>query len=147
MATLKIIDRGDVPPGEEAYGIVGGRVRADAQFMPSTFLAPGGGLRGRRAAGHCRSRPRTRSLRRRIISPNQAGAAALRGASRSSCLMAIRALRGARPNNPCRFWASRGVTRDDGRSLGEGDAGLLLIPAGRKGPAFLVTRNFDVVYS
>src|SRR5580693_2086902 len=44
------------------------------------------------------------------------------------------------------FWASRGLTRIDGRPLGEGDAGLLL-PAGREGPAFLVTRNFDVVYS
>ena len=44
------------------------------------------------------------------------------------------------------FWASRGLTRIDGRPLGEGEAGLL-IPAGREGPAFLVTRNFDVVYS
>ena len=44
------------------------------------------------------------------------------------------------------FWAARGVTRIDGCPLGEGDAGLL-VPAGRDGPAFLVTRNFDVVYS
>ena len=44
------------------------------------------------------------------------------------------------------FWAARGLTRIDGRPLGEGDAGLLL-PAGREGPAFLVTRNFDAVYS
>ena len=44
------------------------------------------------------------------------------------------------------FWAAKGLTRVDGRSLGEGDAALLL-PAGRDGPAFLVTRNFDAVYS
>ena len=44
------------------------------------------------------------------------------------------------------FWAAQGLTRIDGRPLGEGDAGLLL-PAGRDGPAFLVTRNFDAVYS
>ena len=44
------------------------------------------------------------------------------------------------------FWAARGLTRIDGRPLGEGDAGLLL-PAGPEGPAFLVTHNFDVVYS
>ena len=43
-------------------------------------------------------------------------------------------------------WAARGITRIDGRPLGEGEAGLLL-PAGRDGPAFLVTHNFDVVYS
>ena len=43
-------------------------------------------------------------------------------------------------------WAAKGLTRIDGRPLGSGDAGLLL-PAGRDGPAFLVTRNFDAVYS
>ena len=42
-------------------------------------------------------------------------------------------------------WAARGITRIDGRSLGEGTAGLLL-PAGPSGPAFLVTRNFDAIY-
>lgn len=45
-------------------------------------------------------------------------------------------------------WAKLGVTRADGQALPAGDtpAGLLL-PAGRKGPAFLVTRNFDALYS
>ena len=43
-------------------------------------------------------------------------------------------------------WAARGLTRIDGKPLGEGEAGLLL-PAGKDGPAFLVTRNFDAVYS
>ena len=43
-------------------------------------------------------------------------------------------------------WAARGISRIDGRPLGEGEAGLLL-PAGPNGPAFLVTHNFDVVYS
>ncbi len=43
-------------------------------------------------------------------------------------------------------WAARGIKRIDGRPLGEGQAGLLL-PAGADGPAFLVTRNFDVIYS
>ncbi|CAB3950419.1 Tn3 family transposase TnXax1 [Achromobacter insolitus] len=46
------------------------------------------------------------------------------------------------------YWAGRGVTRADGQPLPAGDtpAGLLL-PAGRGGPAFLVTRNFDALYS
>jgi len=46
------------------------------------------------------------------------------------------------------YWAGRGVTRADGQPLPAGDtpAGLLL-PAGSKGPAFLVTRNFDALYS
>jgi hypothetical protein len=42
-------------------------------------------------------------------------------------------------------WSSHGLTRIDGGDLGDGSAALLL-PAGRDGPAFLVTRNFDAVY-
>jgi lytic murein transglycosylase len=45
-------------------------------------------------------------------------------------------------------WAARGVTRIDGAPMPAGatPAGLLL-PAGKDGPAFLVTRNFDALYS
>ncbi len=44
-------------------------------------------------------------------------------------------------------WARRGLKRMDGRELkGDAQAGLLL-PAGMKGPAFLVFRNFDAIYS
>jgi hypothetical protein len=40
-----------------------------------------------------------------------------------------------------------GVTRVDGRPLsGDGNAGII-IPSGVKGPAFLVTRNFDAIYA
>lgn len=45
---------------------------------------------------------------------------------------------------PLAQWASWGVTTRDGGTLGEGpDAGLVL-PMGRKGPAFLVYANYDV---
>jgi hypothetical protein len=53
---------------------------------------------------------------------------------------------GRKARQPMSAWAARGIVRIDGRSLGEGEAGLLL-PAGPAGPAFLVTHNFDVVYS
>ncbi|MGE0348452.1 lytic murein transglycosylase [Hydrogenophaga sp.] len=45
-------------------------------------------------------------------------------------------------------WAARGVTRVDGSPLptSVGAAGLLT-PAGATGPAFLVLRNFDAIYS
>jgi hypothetical protein len=46
---------------------------------------------------------------------------------------------------PMSHWSSHGLTRIDGGDLGDGSAALLL-PAGRDGPAFLVTRNFDAVY-
>ena len=44
-------------------------------------------------------------------------------------------------------WAALGVTRADGRPLtGGGEAGLIL-PAGRQGPAFLVFKNFDAIFT
>ena len=55
---------------------------------------------------------------------------------------------GRRNKQPMQAWAARGVKRVDGGALPAGatQAGLLL-PAGISGPAFLVTRNFDALYS
>ena len=44
-----------------------------------------------------------------------------------------------------RDWARRGVTRSDGDPMPKGGTGQLLLPAGRQGPAFLVTENFNVI--
>ncbi len=55
---------------------------------------------------------------------------------------------GRKNKRPMSYWAQRGVARADGRPLPAGDAPAgLLLPAGRNGPAFLVTRNFDALYS
>jgi lytic murein transglycosylase len=48
-------------------------------------------------------------------------------------------------------WAERGVVAVDGRALANsglspGEKTAILIPAGLRGPAFIVTRNFDVIY-
>ena len=48
--------------------------------------------------------------------------------------------------HPMSTWAARGITRADGKHLGEGSAALLQ-PAGPGGPAFLVTRNFEAIYA
>ena len=53
---------------------------------------------------------------------------------------------GRKDRHPMSFWAGRGLTRIDGEPLSGGAAGLML-PAGRNGPAFLVTCNFDAIYS
>ena len=44
-------------------------------------------------------------------------------------------------------WAKRGISRADGSSLPKTGSFALIMPAGRPGPAFLVSRNFDVLYS
>ncbi len=59
---------------------------------------------------------------------------------------------GRRNKHPLADWAARGIRRIDGAPLqnaatpGETPTALLL-PAGPQGPAFLVTRNFDALYS
>lgn len=55
---------------------------------------------------------------------------------------------GRRTKRPLSEWAARGLRRADGSVLpaGAGPAGLLA-PAGPNGPAFLVFRNFDAIYS
>ena len=55
---------------------------------------------------------------------------------------------GRRTKRPMTDWAARGVRRTDGSALPDslGAVGLLTL-AGAKGPAFLVTRNFDALYS
>ncbi len=55
---------------------------------------------------------------------------------------------GRRSKRPLSEWAARGVRRVDGRALPAGDMpAAVLLPAGAAGPAFIVTRNFDALYS
>jgi lytic murein transglycosylase len=53
-----------------------------------------------------------------------------------------------RTKRPMSEWSARGLRRADGSPLpsGVGNAGLMT-PAGAEGPAFLVLRNFDAIYS
>ncbi|HXY58029.1 MAG TPA: lytic murein transglycosylase [Methylocystis sp.] len=142
MAALKILDRGDIAP-EEFMGSWAGAF-GHTQFMPSTFLSTAVDLDG--------------DGRRNIASdPADAlGSTAnfLRKAGWTHGLgwgFEVRLPEGySGPHGrtarlPLSAWAGHGITRLDGSKLGEGRAALLL-PAGRNGPAFLVTRNFDAVY-
>ena len=143
MATLKIIDHGDVPP-EKLNGSWAGAF-GQTQFMPSTFLRLAVDFEGDGRRDIVDSAPDAlastanyfvKSGWRRGVAwgfevklpPGYSGPS------------------GRKARQSMSFWASHGLARIDGRSLGDGDAALLL-PAGRDGPAFLVTRNFDVVYS
>jgi lytic murein transglycosylase len=55
---------------------------------------------------------------------------------------------GRRNKQPMSAWTARGVKRADGKSLPQGNTtAALLLPAGPQGPAFLVMRNFDALYS
>ena len=55
---------------------------------------------------------------------------------------------GRKLRKPVSYWAAQGVERVDGTPLGPADRSAALIrPAGARGPAFLVFRNYDVIFS
>jgi lytic murein transglycosylase len=60
-------------------------------------------------------------------------------------------LAGRKQKRPLADWAAMGIVAFDGAPLAKsgltaGDKTAILLPAGARGPAFLVTRNFDVIY-
>jgi lytic murein transglycosylase len=142
MATLEIADRGDIPL-DKLNGSWAGAF-GQTQFMPSTFLRLAVDLDG---SG-------------RDIVDNAAAALGSTGnyLKKSGWTTGepwgfevklpdgYSGPSGRKSKQPMSFWAARGIARVDGKELGGGEAGLLL-PAGAEGPAFLVTHNFDVIYS
>lgn len=144
VATLRIIDSGDFTP-EVLVGSWAGAF-GQTQFMPSTFLriavdfdgdgrrdivgnvadALGSTANYLKRAGWVKDAPWGYEVR---LPNGYAGPS------------------GRRTKQPVSQWAALGIQRIDGRPLdGPGPAGLLL-PAGANGPAFLVFRNFDAIYS
>ncbi|MFO6351968.1 lytic murein transglycosylase, partial [Pseudomonas aeruginosa] len=57
-------------------------------------------------------------------------------------------LAGRGKRQPLSAWVARGVKRADGQPLPGGDEkAAILLPTGAQGPAFLVYRNYDAIYS
>jgi lytic murein transglycosylase len=143
MAALKILARGDVA-ADRLEGSWAGAF-GQTQFMPSTFLRLAVDLDGDGRRDIVDSPPdalgsTANFLRKSGWRPGLAWGFEVR-------LPAGYAGPSGRHNKaPMAAWAARGVTRFDGRPLGEGEAGLLA-PAGLAGPTFLVTSNFEAIYS
>ena len=142
IAALKILDRGDIPI-DKLKGSWAGAF-GQTQFMPSTFLRLSVDLDGTgrdvidNAAAALGS---TANYLKKSgwISGEPWGYEVKLPAGYSGPS-------GRKNRHPMSFWKSRGVRRIDGAPL-EGEAGGLLLPAGAAGPAFIVTHNFDVIYS
>jgi lytic murein transglycosylase len=143
MATLKIIDHGDVPP-EKLNGAWAGAF-GQTQFMPSTFLRLAVDFEGDGRRDIVDSAPDALASTANYLAKS-GWRRGLAWGFEVKLPENYSGPSGRKARQSMSFWASHGLARIDGRSLGEGDAALLL-PAGRQGPAFLVTRNFDVVYS
>ncbi|GAC1341714.1 MAG: lytic murein transglycosylase [Beijerinckiaceae bacterium] len=143
IAALKILANGDVKPAEFTGSWAG--AFGHTQFMPTTFLRNGVDLDG---DGH-----------RDIVGsvPDALGTTAnyLRKSGWDASQpwgFEVRVPKdysgpsGRTSRQPMSAWSGRGITRVDGAPLGSGNAALI-IPAGNDGPAFLVTRNFDALYT
>ncbi|MBL8463782.1 MAG: lytic murein transglycosylase [Thauera sp.] len=146
FTTLKILQEGHVAP-ERLTGSWAGAF-GHTQFMPSTFMRLAVDFDG--------------DGRRDLIDsvPDALASTAnfLKRAGWRSTLpwgFEVRLPRGMdtsdagrRNKQPMADWVARGVRRADGSALPAGGAPAgLMLPAGREGPAFLVTRNFDALYS
>jgi lytic murein transglycosylase len=143
MATLKIIDHGDVP-ADKLNGSWAGAF-GQTQFMPSTFLRLAVDFEGNGRRDIVDSAPDALASTAHYLAKS-GWRLGLPWGFEVKLPPGYSGPSGRKARQSMSFWAAKGFTRIDGRPLGEGDAALLL-PAGRDGPAFLVTRNFDAVYS
>lgn len=143
IAALKILDSGDVAK-DEMLGSWAGAF-GHTQFMPSTFLGTavdldGDGRRNIASSAADSLGSTANYLRKSGWRSGETWGFEVRlpeGYGGPS---------GRTRKQPMSHWESLGITRLDGGALGSGSAGLML-PAGRNGPAFLVTRNFDAIYA
>lgn len=146
FATLKLLQSGDLEP----EGLTGSWAGAfgHTQFMPTTYqrIAVDGDGDGRRDL--------VASIPDALASTaNYLKKAGWRTGEPWGYEVKLPAnfdasLAGRRSKRALNDWIARGVTRIDGTSItpAELQAGVLL-PAGIEGPAFLVFRNFDAIYS
>jgi lytic murein transglycosylase len=144
IAALKIIQHGDIDPAQFNGSWAG--AFGHTQFMPSTFLRVAVDLDGNGRKDLINSVPDALGSTAAYLRKSGWAAGGEWG-------FEVRLPEhyagpsGRTRKQPMAAWAARGFTRIDGQRLpGGGSAGLLL-PAGPTGPAFLVTRNFDAIYS
>ena len=141
---LKIVDAGDVK-AEQLVGSWAGAF-GHTQFMPSTFLRlavdyDGDGRRDLVGSIPDALASTANFLRKAGWREGEPWGYEVRlpaGFDASSA--------GRKNKQALASWAARGVTRIDGSPLSGPDSAGLLLPAGPKGPAFIVFRNFDVIF-
>jgi lytic murein transglycosylase len=141
LSTLKIVQRGDLPP-QKLRGSWAGAF-GQTQFMPSTYLrlAVDGDGDGRRdlVSSTADALHSTANFLRKAGWQN--------GGVWGYEVRVPGGYSGPSGRKALSYWGKQGVRRIDGGALsGNGTAGLLL-PAGRNGPAFLVFRNYSAIYS
>jgi lytic murein transglycosylase len=146
FTTLKIVQEGHVAP-ERLTGSWAGAF-GHTQFMPSTFMRLAVDFDGDGRRDLVDSVPDALASTANFLKRAGWNSALPWGFEVSLPAGFDTSDAGRRNKQPLQQWVARGVKRVDGGALPPGatPAGLLL-PAGAGGPAFLVTRNFDALYS
>ncbi len=144
LAALRLVDRGDLAL-DKLYGSWAGAF-GQTQFMPSTYqrLAVDFDGDGRRDL--------VDSVADALGSTaNYLKRAGWRAGESWMIEVKVRpgytGVTGRKNRAPLSTWARRGVVRADGAALGGGARAGLLLPAGPRGPGFLVFRNFDAIFA
>jgi len=146
LATLKLLQSGDL----RAEGLTGSWAGAfgHTQFMPTTYqrIAVDGDGDGRRdlvASIPDALASTANYLKKAGWRTGQPWGMEVRLPAGFDASQA-----GRRSKRPTAEWIARGVVGIDGKPLPAAPApAAVLLPAGAKGPAFLVYRNFDAIYS
>jgi lytic murein transglycosylase len=146
FATLRLIQAGDLRP----EGLVGSWAGAfgHTQFMPSTYARIAVDFDGDGRRDLVGSIPDALASTANYL--KRSGWRTGQAWGREVVLPAgfDASVNGRQARRPLSAWLARGVKSADGSPLSASDdATALLLPAGPKGPAFLVHRNFDAIYS
>jgi lytic murein transglycosylase len=141
IAALKILQRGAIRPDEMRASWAG--AMGQSQIMPSEYLASAVDFDGDGRADIWRSVPDSLATTASVIAahgwePNRGWGVEARVPASVACT-----LEGPDQGKPVADWRKLGIARVDGKPLPrEAGNDYLLMPAGRYGPAFIVTDNF-----
>ena len=148
VAALRIAEDGHAPPGAMRSSWAG--ALGQPQFMPSSFLSYAADGDGDGRADIWRSEADTIASIARFLAEHGWAAGRDWGFEVTVPAGVSCALEGPDQGRPIAEWEAMGITRVSGRPFPahEREAeGFLLMPAGRNGPAFVVTPNFYVLKS
>jgi lytic murein transglycosylase len=147
LAALRIL-QGDHIALSEMKGSLAGAL-GQPQFLPSKYLSFAVDFDGDGRRDIWRSAPDTLGSIANYLKAHGWNPSAHWGVEAAAPASVSCALEGPEQGRPLAFWRKAGVTRQGGSALpgGEGDTRFLMMPAGRLGPAFIVSQNFYVLKS
>lgn len=145
VAALQIVEGDHIPLAEMKSSLAG--ALGEPQFLPSKYLAYAVDFDGDGRRDIWASVPDTLASIANYLKAHGWVAGAPWGVEAVVPEGVACALEGPEQGHPLSAWAKAGVTRVGGGALpgSAGDERFLMMPAGRLGPAFVVSRNFYVL--